>query len=47
MQLEIWNLENGQEEARQLEAQPKPWGTWTLKWQIEEESPGKETEGRL
>ena len=46
MQLEIWNLENGQwqEEARQLEAQPKPRGTRTLKWQMEEESPGRETE---
>lgn len=41
MQLEVWSLENSQEqgEARQLEAQPKPWGTSTFKWQMEERSP--------
>lgn len=46
MQLEIWNLENRQEqaEARQLEAQPNPWGTSTFKWQMEERSPGRKTE---
>lgn len=46
MQLEIWNLENRQEqgEARQLEAQPKPWGTSTFKWQMEEKGPGRKTE---
>lgn len=37
MQLEIWNLENRREEgeARQLEAQPEPWGTLPFKWQME------------
>lgn len=46
MQLEIWNLENRREqaEARQLEAQPNPWGTSTFKWQMEERSPGRKTE---
>lgn len=46
MQLEIWNLENRQEqgEARQLEAQPKPRGTSTFKWQMEGKSPGRKTE---
>jgi hypothetical protein len=46
MQLEIWNLENSQEqgEARQLEAQPKPWETSTFKWQMEEKSPGRKAE---
>lgn len=46
MQLEIWNLENRQEqtEARQLEAEPNPWGTSTFKWQMEERSPGRKTE---
>ena len=46
MQLEIWNLENGQEqgETRQLEAQPKPWGNIEFKWQMEEKSPGRKTE---
>lgn len=41
MQLEFWNLEDSQEqgEARQLEAQPKPWGRSTFKWQMEERSP--------
>lgn len=46
MQLEIWNLGNRQEqgEARQLEAQPKPWGISTFKWQMEEESWGSKAE---
>lgn len=46
MPLQIWNLENRQErgEARQLEAQPKPWGTATFKWQMGQRSPGRKTE---
>lgn len=46
MQLEIWDGENRQKgrEARQLEAQPKPQGTVTFKWQMEERSPGRKTE---
>lgn len=46
MQLEIWNLENRQEqtEARQLETQPNPWGTSTFKWQMDERNLGRKTE---
>lgn len=36
--------QSGAGETRQLEAQPKPWGTSTFKWQMEERCPRRKQE---